>query len=474
MNDAKLHEECGLFGIFDRDGFDCAHLTYYALFALQHRGQESAGIAVNDDGVIIYHKDRGLVPDVFNEVVLNHLKGRAALGHVRYAASSKVREDAQPLVTRYSKGTLATAYNGSLADPVGERARLEADGAIFQTTSDTEIINYLLARERVNTPTIEDALVRVLKTLKGGYSLLVMSPTKLIAARDPLGYRPLCIGKKDNSYIFASETCALDAIGATYVRDVEPGEVVIADKNGIRSITENCSDKSALCIFEYIYFARPDSTIEGTSVYEARVQAGRALAKSDPVDADIVIGVPDSGICAAIGYAEESGIPYGTGLIKNRYIGRTFIQPSQDMREKSVDIKLNVLASTVRGKRVVIVDDSIVRGTTCRKLIMMLKKAGATEVHMRISSPLFLWPCYFGTDIPTRDELIAYKYTPEEMKEKFGADSLAFLRIEDLETLVPGRTRGFCDACFTGKYAIEIPAERELRSFQERRIGENE
>ncbi len=473
MKDAKLHEECGLFGIWDNDDFDCAHMTYYALYALQHRGQESAGIAVNDDGVIIYHKDSGLVPDVFNEVVLGHLKGHAAIGHVRYS-SSKAREDAQPLVTRYKKGTLATAYNGSLADPVGERARLEADGAIFQTTSDTEIINYLLARERVNTHTIEEAVSNVIKTLKGGYSLLVMSPRKLIAARDPLGYRPLCIGKKGNSYIFASESCALDAIGADFVRDVEPGEVVVVDKDGLRSITENCTDKSALCIFEYIYFARPDSIIEGTSVYEARVAAGRALAKADPVDADICIGVPDSGICAAIGYAEESGIPYGTGLIKNRYIGRTFIQPSQKMREESVDIKLNVLASTIRGKRVVIVDDSIVRGTTCRKLIMMLKKAGATEVHMRISSPLFLWPCYFGTDVPTKEELIGYKYSVEEMREKFGADSLSFLRIEDLKTIVPERKRGYCDACFTGKYDIEIPENRELRSFQERRLGEND
>lgn len=473
MKDAKLHEECGLFGIWDNDGLDCAHMTYYALYALQHRGQESAGIAVNDDGVIIYHKDSGLVPDVFNEVVLGHLKGHAAIGHVRYS-SSKAREDAQPLVTRYKKGTLATAYNGSLADPVGERARLEADGAIFQTTSDTEIINYLLARERVNTHTIEEAVCNVIKTLKGGYSLLVMSPRKLIAARDPLGYRPLCIGKKQGSFIFASESCALDAIGAEFVRDVEPGEVVVVDKDGLRSITDNCTDKSALCIFEYIYFARPDSIIEGTSVYEARVAAGRALAKADPVDADICIGVPDSGICAAIGYAEESGIPYGTGLIKNRYIGRTFIQPSQKMREESVDIKLNVLASTIKGKRVVIVDDSIVRGTTCRKLIMMLKKAGATEVHMRISSPLFLWPCYFGTDVPTKEELIGCKYSVEEMREKFGADSLSFLRIEDLKTIVPGRKRGYCDACFTGKYDIEIPENRELRSFQERRLGEND
>lgn len=474
MEERKLREECGLFGIFDNDGLDCAHLTYYALYALQHRGQESAGIAVNDDGVIIYHKDSGLVPDVFDEVVLNHLKGHAAIGHVRYSGSDKVREDAQPLVTRYKKGTLATAYNGSLADPVGERSRLESDGAIFQTTSDTEIISYLLARERVKTHSIEDALVRVLRTLKGGYSLLVMSPRKLIAARDPLGYRPLCIGKKENSYIFASESCALDAVGAEFVRDIEPGEVVVADRDGLRSIRDNCTDKSALCIFEYIYFARPDSVIEGTSVYEARVQAGRALAKANPVEADIVIGVPDSGICAAIGYAEESGIPYGTGLIKNRYIGRTFIQPSQKMREQSVDIKLNALSSPIKGKRVVIVDDSIVRGTTCRKLIAMLKKAGATEVHMRISSPVFLWPCYFGTDVGSKDELIGCKMTIPEMKEKFGADSLAFLRVEDLATLVPGRTRGFCKACFTGEYDIEIPKDRQARPFQERRLSEND
>lgn len=468
----KLHEECGLFGIFGEDGDDCARLTYYGLYALQHRGQESAGIAVNDDGVIVHHKDMGLVNEVFNDVVLSHLKGRMAIGHVRYSmASRKNREDAQPMVARYRKGTIAIAYNGSLADPYAERLKFENEGAIFQTNSDTEIINYLVARERLKTNSIEEAISNVIARLPGGYSMLLMSARKLIAVRDIMGYRPLSIGKKGSSYIFASETCAFDAVGAEFVRDVEPGEIVVVTDEGLKSITANCTGKSAMCIFEYIYFARPDSVIEGTSVYEARMNAGRALAESAPVEADLVAGVPDSGICAAIGYAERSGIPYGEGLIKNRYIGRTFIQPSQAMREKSVDIKLNALAASVMGKRVVLVDDSIVRGTTCENLIRMLKKAGAKEVHMRISSPPFLWPCYFGTDIPSRSELAAYNSTIEQMRQQYGADSLAFLRIEDLDKLVPGRERGFCAACFTGKYDIEVPKERTI-SRHERKISE--
>jgi amidophosphoribosyltransferase len=468
----KLHEECGLFGIFDTDGHDCASMTYYALYALQHRGQESAGIAVNDNGVIIHHKDTGLVPDVFNDVVLKHLKGTMAIGHVRYSmASRKAREDAQPMVARYQKGTIALAYNGSIADPNAERAKMESEGAIFQTNSDTEIINYLVARERIKTNSIEEALSNVIPNLAGGYSMLLMSARKLIAARDVMGYRPLSIGRKDSSFVFASESCAFDAIGAEFIRDVEPGEIVVVTKEGLKSVTKNCSGKSALCIFEYIYFARPDSVIEGTSVYEARMNAGRALADSSPVEADLVVGVPDSGLCAAIGYAERSKIPYGEGLIKNRYIGRTFIQPAQGMRERSVDIKLNALAASVRGKRVVLVDDSIVRGTTCANLIKMLKKAGAREVHMRISSPPFLWPCYFGTDIPSRNDLAAYKYSIEEMREKYGADSLAFLRLEDLQKLVPERKKGFCSACFTGNYDVKVPMERTQRKY-DKKLGE--
>lgn len=458
----SINEECGLFGIYNAEDMDPAHLTYYALYALQHRGQESAGIAVNDCGVISHRKGQGLVPDVFDEDDLDALKGSAAIGHVRYTmASRKLHEDAQPLVTRYKKGTLAIAYNGSIVDPVEERERLENIGAIFQTYSDTEIINYKLARARLDTGSIEAALSEVIRELHGGYSILVMSPNKMLAARDPLGFRPLAIGKKGDAFVFASETCAFDAIGAEYIRDVEPGEIVVATKDGLKSIKDNCSGKSALCIFEHIYFARPDSVIEGTSVYDARVLAGVALAKSAPVEADIVVGVPDSGLCAAIGYAKESGIPCETGLIKNRYIGRTFIQPSQEMRERSVEIKLNALSANIKGKRVILVDDSIVRGTTCKNLVRMMKKAGATEVHMRISSPPFLYPCYFGTDVPSKEHLAVYKYGMDNMCETFGADSLAFLRIEDLASIMPGRTKGFCDACFTGKYPIPVPQERK-------------
>ena len=455
-----LNEECGIFGIYNAEAMDPARLTYYALYALQHRGQESAGIAVNDAGVILHHKDQGLVPDVFNEVILGHLKGSAALGHVRYSmASRKVREDAQPLVTKYKKGTLALAYNGSIVDPVAERNKLENEGAIFHTSSDTEIIHYMLARARLNTGSIEEALSEVIKNLNGGYSLLLMSPNKMLAARDPLGYRPLVIGKKGEAYVFASETCALNAIGAKFIRDVEPGEIVMVNEEGLHSYTQNCSGKSALCVFEHIYFARPDSVIEGVSVYEARVRAGMALARSAPVEADAVVGVPDSGLCAAVGYARESGIPYVDGLIKNRYIGRTFIQPTQAMREEAVSIKLNALRANIEGKRVVLVDDSIVRGTTCQNLIKLIKNAGATEVHMRISSPHFKFPCYFGTDVPSKDDLAYYKYGPENMCDLFGADSLAFLRVEDIPSIMPGRTKGYCDACFTGKYAVPVPEE---------------
>ena len=468
----NLHEECGLFGIYDTSGVDCARGAYYALYALQHRGQESAGIAVNDGGTILNHKDSGLVADVFNDIVLNHLQGHAAIGHVRYSmASRKIREDAQPLVTRYRNGMLAIAFNGSLVDADKEREHLEKDGAIFHTNSDSEIIGYLLAKERMDTDSIEDALARVLKTLNGGYSILLMSRRKLVAARDIHGFRPLCIGKTKTGYVFASESCALPAVGAEFVRDVEPGEVVVISDEGLHSIKTSCGEKSSLCIFEYVYFARPDSVIEGVSVYQARINAGRELARTHGVDADLVIGVPDSGICAAIGYAQQSGIPYGEGLVKNRYIGRTFIQPSQKMRRKSVDIKLNALAANVKGKRIVMVDDSIVRGTTCANIIKMLKKAGAKEVHLRVSSPKFLYPCFYGTDVPSRDNLIACNYTTEEMRKMFGADSLAFLDVESLPALVEGRCKDFCSGCFTGKYATEVPKEK---TSQYERSSKNE
>jgi len=465
----KLNEECGVFGVYDNDGYDCARLTYYGLYALQHRGQESCGIAVNDDGTIIYHKDMGLIPEVFNDVILEHLKGQIAVGHVRYSTTGRSqRENAQPLVTKYVKGTLTVAHNGNLVNASKIRSELERAGAIFQTTNDSEVIAYLIARERVKCSSVEEAIKNIMSELKGSYALVVMSPRKLIGVRDPWGIRPLSIGKLNNSYILASETCAFDAINAEFIRDVEPGEIVVIDKDGMRSIKDNCSGTSNICIFEYIYFARPDSVIEGASVYEARKEAGRLLAKEHPVDADLVIGVPDSGLSAAIGYAEASGIPYGEGLIKNRYIGRTFIQPTQSQREIGVKIKLSVLKSSVAGKRIVMIDDSIVRGTTSRRIVHMLKDAGAKEVHLRVSSPPFKWPCYFGTDIPSKKQLVACSHTVEEIRDLIGADSLGYLSIESLSKIAVGAKCGFCDGCFTGKYPMNVPEDADKMVFEGR------
>ncbi|MDK2799701.1 MAG: amidophosphoribosyltransferase [Clostridiales bacterium] len=465
----KLNEECGVFGIYDQDGYDCARLTYYGLYALQHRGQESCGIAVNDDGTIIHHKDMGLVPEVFNDVILNHLKGQIAVGHVRYSTTgASFRENAQPLVTKYVKGTLTLAHNGNLINAAALRSELEQSGAIFQTTIDSEVIAYLVARERVNCGSVEEAVKRAMTRIKGSYALVVMSPRKLIGVRDPLGIRPLSIGRLGNSYVLASETCALDSISAEFIRDVEPGEVIVIDRNGLRSIKDNCSGKSRMCIFEFIYFARPDSIIEGANVYEARKEAGRILAKEHPVEADLVIGVPDSGFSAALGFAEESGIPYGEGLIKNRYIGRTFIQPLQSQREQGVRIKLNALKRSVEGKRIVMVDDSIVRGTTSRRIVQMLKDAGATEVHMRISSPPIKYPCYFGIDTPSRKQLVASNHSIEEIRQKVSADSLGFLSIEGLLQTPINAKCEFCTACFSGDYPMEVPVEEDKMKFERR------
>lgn len=455
-----IKEECGVFGVYNTDGADdAAHVTYYGLYALQHRGQESCGIAVNDDGTIIYHKDMGLVPDVFNDTMLKHLSGTIAVGHVRYSTTgNSKRENAQPLVSKYKKGSITIAHNGNIINADELREEFENNGAIFQTSSDSEVIAYLIARERTVCGSIEEAISRAMKRIKGSYSIVIMSPRKLIAIRDPFGLRPLCLGKTKHSYIFASESCALDAVDAEFVRDIEPGEIVVINHDGIKSDKSNCiNNKSKLCIFEYIYFARPDSVIDGISVYEARKMAGRLLAKQHPVDADIVIAVPDSGIDAAIGYSEGSKIPYGVGLIKNRYIGRTFIQPTQSQRVRAVKIKLNALASTVKDKRVVMVDDSIVRGTTSKRLVQLLKDCGAKEVHMRISSPPFIYPCYFGTDIPNQEMLVACKYTQEQIREELGADSLGYLDINSLGDILLGNKKSFCDACFSGKYMMEVP-----------------
>ena len=407
--DDGLHEECGVFGMYDFDGHDVARTIYYGLFALQHRGQESCGIAVSDTegpkGKVLSSKGMGLVNEVFTQEDLDKLKGNIGVGHVRYStAGASTRENAQPLVLNYIKGTLALAHNGNLVNAPELRRELAHDGAIFQTTIDSEVIAYHIARERVKTSSAEEAVQNAMKKLVGSYSLIVMSPRKLIGARDPFGFRPLCIGKRDNAYVLASESCALDTIGAEFVRDVEPGEmVVISPEKGIESHRELCQKEHGRCVFEYIYFARPDSVIDGMSVYQSRIIAGRCLAKDSPVDADLVVGVPESGNAAALGYSLESGIPYGTAFVKNGYVGRTFIKPKQSQRESSVRVKLNVLKDAVAGKRVIMIDDSIVRGTTSDRIVSMLKEAGAKEVHVRISSPPFLYPCYFGTDVPDSD-----------------------------------------------------------------------
>ena len=453
----NLHEECGVFGIWDPDG-RCADTTYYGLVALQHRGQEGCGIAVNLDREISHYKDVGLVNEVFNEEVLRKLPGNMAVGHVRYStAGGSLRENVQPLVLRYVKGTLAIAHNVNIVNTAEITKELEYNGAIFQTTADTEIIAYLIARERLNTGSIEGAVKNVMRMIRGAYSLLVMSPNKLIAARDPWGFRPLCMGKRGKAVIFASESCAFDSIDAEFERDLEPGEVIVLEDGEMRSDKELCGkNPSSLCIFEYIYFSRPDSGVDGEVVHETRKRAGALLAKQSKTEADIVIGVPDSGISAAAGYAEYSGLPNEMGFIKNRYIGRTFIKPQQSSRETAVKMKLNVLKSVVSGKRVIMVDDSIVRGTTSGRIVKMLREAGATEVHVKISSPPFTWPCFFGVDIPSRNELIANKKTVKETAEAIGADSLDYLSIENLHKIAPNSKLGFCDACFTGKYPVDV------------------
>ena len=465
-----LGEECGVFGAYDMDGGDVAPTVYYGLFALQHRGQESCGIAVPatyGERKVRSKKGLGLVNEVFDEESLHSLHGNLGVGHVRYSTAGGSRaENAMPLVINYVKGVLAIAHNGNLTNAVELRHELEHTGAIFQTTIDSEVIAYHIARERLKAPNVEGAVKNAMKKIKGAYALVVISPRKMIGARDPFGLKPLCIGKRDNTYVLASESCALAAIDAEFVRDVEPGEIVSITKDGISSDMSMAIDpaKQARCIFEYIYFARMDSTLDGVNVYHARMTAGRALAESYPVDADLVVGVPDSGLVAARGYSEQSGIPNGMAFHKNSYVGRTFIKPRQSERESSVRIKLNVIPEVVRGKRIVMVDDSIVRGTTCANIIRMLKKAGATEVHVRISSPPFLYPCYFGTDVPSNEQLIAHSHTTEQIREMIGADSLGYMEIDKLRDMVGDLS--YCDACFTGNYPMEVPGKDVSLAFE--------
>ena len=463
-----LHEECGVFGIYSNKTSDIATQTYIALYALQHRGQENCGIVVNDDGVFNYHKGVGLVNQVFNKENLEHLgKGNISIGHVRYSTTGNSNiSNAQPLVVRHIKGPMAISHNGNLTNAYKLRAEFENKGMIFHSTNDTEVISYTITEERLTAPSIEVAVERAMNKIKGAYSLLVMSPTKLIAARDPNGFRPLCLGEIDGGYVVASETCAFDSIGAKFIRDIKPGEIVVIDKKGLRTIDTHCGSKGTVCVFEYVYFARPDSVIEGSSVHKARLRAGKYLWREHPVEADIVIGVPDSGLDAALGFSQESGIPYGIGFIKNRYIGRTFIQPTQTERTNSVKIKLNAISDTVKGKRVVMIDDSIVRGTTSGRIVNLLREAGAKEVHVRISSPPFVAPCYFGTDIDSKENLIACKMSIPEICEYIGADSLGYLSVDSVKKLAGKSECDFCVGCFTEKYPIEVPKNMPKDKFE--------
>lgn len=466
----SIHEECGVFGIYTNKPTDVAASAYFALYALQHRGQESCGIVVNERGVFKTHKGLGLVNEVFTQRVLSEFEeSRIAIGHVRYSTTGNVNTaNCQPMTVRHIKGALAIAHNGNLINALDLRKEFEMNGAIFHSTSDTEVISYAITRERLECHSIQEALEKAMYKIKGAYSLVLMSPKKLIAARDPHGFRPLCLGELPNGegFVVASESCAFDSIGARFVRDIKPGEIVVIDENGITSIETHCGQKSSLCVFEFVYFARPDSVIEGASVHNARLRAGHFLAKEHPVEADVVIGCPDSGLDAALGFSQASGIPYGVGFIKNRYIGRTFIQPTQGMRDNAVKIKLNVIRETVEGKRVVLVDDSIVRGTTSAKVVKLLRNAGAKEIHMRISAPPFISECYFGTDIDSKENLIANKHTVEEIAEIIGVDSLGFLSTDGVIRIAEHAGCEFCRGCFTGEYPIEVPKEFPKDKFE--------
>ena len=473
---SSLREDCGVFGIYSKTSDNLAADTYYGLFALQHRGQESCGIVVNDDGLFNEYKDTGLVNDVFTPEILDRLgQGNIAVGHVRYGTTGgNGRNNAQPIVVNHVKGRMALAHNGNLTNSFELRSALELEGSIFHTTSDTEVISYIITKERLRCPTIEDAVNEAMNKIKGAYSLVIMSPSKLIALRDENGFRPLCYGMtEDGKYVVASESCALDAIGASFVRDIEPGEILVFDKNGVRSIRDHCDKKEhRLCVFEYVYFARPDSVIDGCSVHTARARAGAYLALEHPVQADVVIGVPDSGLDAAVGYSKQSGIPYEIGFIKNKYIARTFISPGQKSRENKVKIKLNPITDVVAGKRVVLIDDSIVRGTTSARIVKLLREAGAKEIHMRVSAPPFKNPCYYGTDIDSRENLIACHHSVEETAKIIGADSLGYLSVDNVKKIAYGCAgKGYCTACFDGEYPTEIPQNTEKNRF-ERKISE--
>ena len=468
-----IHEECGVFGVMSTKKENVAGIVYYGLYALQHRGQESCGIVVNDDGVFSSYKDLGLLSEVFSKETLSNLpEGSMAVGHVRYGTTGgTTRNNCQPIEVNHQKGKMALAHNGNLTNVLELRDKLELSGAIFHTTSDTETIAYMITKERLTASSIEEAVCRAMDSLEGAYSLVLMSSAKMIAARDPYGFRPLCFGRLHHGgYVIASESCAISAVGAEFIRDVEPGEILVFSENGIKSYTEHCGKQNRkTCIFEHIYFARPDSVVDGISVHEARMRAGKLLAETYPADADIVIGVPDSGLDAALGFSRASGIPYGIGLIKNKYIGRTFISPGQEERVDRVRIKLSPVESVIEGKRVVLVDDSIVRGTTSKRIVKLLREAGAKEIHMRISAPPFLHPCYYGTDIDSEENLIACHHSMEEIAELIGVDTLGYLPVEKLDRLV--ESKHYCAACFNGEYPTQIPVDLRKDRF-ERKLSE--
>jgi amidophosphoribosyltransferase len=466
----KFHEECGVVGIYGHP--EAATLAYLSLYALQHRGQESAGIVASDGEALIAHRGMGHVADIFTQDILRRLRGTLAIGHNRYStAGSTVLKNCQPFVVEWAHGALGIAHNGNLVNAEELRARLEARGSIFQSTSDTEVIIHLIAASTAGG--LIERITDALEQVRGAYSLVFLTEDRLIAARDPSGFRPLVLGRLGDGWVVASETCALDLVAATYEREVEPGEIVWIDADGLHSVKPFPARASHRCVFEYVYFARPDSQIFGRGVYEVRKQLGRQLARESHVPADIVIPVPDSGVPAAIGYAEEAGLPFEMGLIRNHYVGRTFIEPSSSIRHFGVKVKLNALHEVLDGKRVIVVDDSIVRGTTSRKLVTMIRQAGAREVHVRISSPPTTHPCFYGIDTPTRAELIAASHSVPEIRTYLGADSIAYLSLGGLFAFADGRRDGFCDACFTGQYPIglgeEVPS-RQLHLFEAREM----
>lgn len=454
----KFRDECGVFGIFGHP--DAAHMTYLGLYALQHRGQESAGIAVSNERRIKLFRAMGYVGDVVTENVLEGLMGNSAIGHVRYSTFGDSRVvNAQPILIDCAHGQIALCHNGNLVNAAELRSELVGSGSIFQTNSDTEVVLHLYAKSAAATA--EDAIVESVSRVKGAFSLAMLTPDSLIAVRDPLGFRPLVLGRLDDAYVVCSETCALDLIGATYERDVEPGEVLVIDQNGPRSFMPFVPKQPAHCVFEHVYFARPDSYVFGKSVNEVRTNFGRLLAGESGVDADVVVAIPDSGLCAAAGYAEASGLPLRMGLIRNHYVGRTFIQPQQSIRGFKVKVKLNTVKSIIEGQRVVLVDDSIVRGTTSQKIVAMIKSAGAREVHMRISCPPTVSPCYYGIDTPHRDELIAATNSVEEIRTFLGADSLSYLSLDGLQSAVGSGHKDYCTACYTKDYPVDPPSDQK-------------